>query len=103
MRTLRKAKTSLLALLAAFAAFGAVSAQEPDPLTAAVLKRYYMMQVDARCHLLDGNTAMALKAGYLPARNASIRAGNDMTVLSPWLDRTRDVAGRTDCHSPQLS
>jgi len=104
MRFIRKAKKPVLAALAAMMALSGVSvAQQTDALTATVLKRYYLTQVDARCHLLDGATALALKAGFLQARNASIRASYDMTVLGPYLDRVRDVAGRTDCASPQLA
>lgn len=82
---------------------GLSSAEEVDGLTATVLKRYYLMQVDARCHLLDATTSLALKAGFLQARNTAIRNGKDMSVLGPYLDRVRDVASRTDCASPQLS
>ena len=104
MRLFSKAKKPVLAVMAAVTALGGVSmAQQADPLTATVLKRYYLTQVDARCHLLDSATAMALKAGFLQARNAAIRAGTDMTVLGPYLDRVRDVAARTDCASTQLS
>ena len=103
VRRLARLRAALIGAVA-LAGLGSVSlAQDVDSLTATVLKRFYLMQVDARCHLLDATTALALKAGFLQARNTAIRNGSDMRVMGPYLDRVRDVAGRTDCASPQLS
>ena len=96
-------KAALVAVAALVGLGGISSAEEVDSLTATVLKRYYLMQVDARCHLLDATTSLALKAGFLQARNTAIRNGKDMSVLGPYFDRVRDVAERTDCASPQLT
>ncbi len=78
-------------------------AQTADDYTLPVVKRFYMMQADARCHLLDAATSQALKAGYLQARNDALRAGLSMAYLAPWLDKARMAAGQTDCASPQLA
>lgn len=96
-------KAAFVAVAALVGLSSLSAAEEVDGLTATVLKRYYLMQVDARCHLLDATTSLALKAGFLQARNTAIRNGKDMSVLGPYLDRVRAVADRTDCASPQLS
>ncbi|MEI9904015.1 MAG: glycosyltransferase [Asticcacaulis sp.] len=66
-------------------------------------KRLFLAEADARCHLLDPATAMALKGGYVQARNAAIRQGRDMSVLTPYLDAARAAADRSDCTAPQLT
>ncbi len=103
VRRSTRLKTALIAVAALVGFGGLSSAEEVDGLTATVLKRYYLMQVDARCHLLDATTSLALKAGFLQARNTAIRNGKDMSVLGPYFDRVHAVADRTDCASPQLN
>jgi hypothetical protein len=98
---LRRATLSAAVWLAALA--GPLVAQTADNYTLPVVKRYFMVQADARCHLLDEATSRALKAGYLQARNDALRAGLSMSYLSPWLARARDAAARTACDSPQLT
>ena len=77
-------------------------AQTADDYTLPVVKRYFMVQADARCHLLDDATRQALKAGYLQARNDALRAGLTMTYLAPWLEKARSAAYQADCAAPSL-
>ncbi len=88
-----------LTLLAA----GPLAAQDVDGVIVTVAKRLFLAEADARCHLLDPATAMALKGGYVQARNAAIRQGRDMSVLAPYLDAARAAADRSDCMAPQLT
>jgi len=74
-----------------------------DDYTLAVVKRYYLLQADARCHLLDPATGQALKAGYLQARNDALRAGLSMAYLAPWLEKARAAAWQGDCNAPALT
>ena len=78
-------------------------AQSVDTAILTVARRYFLTQADARCHLLDPATAMALKGGYVQARNAAIRSGRDMTQLTPYLDAARAAADRSPCDAPQLN
>jgi hypothetical protein len=77
-------------------------AQTADDYTLPVVKRYFMVQADARCHLLDGATSQALKAGYLQARNDALRAGLTMDYLAPWLEKAKTAAYQADCDAPSL-
>lgn len=77
-------------------------AQTADDYTLPVVKRYFMVQADARCHLLDGPTSQALKAGYLQARNDALRAGLSMAYLAPWLEKAKAAADQSDCTAPSL-
>jgi hypothetical protein len=74
----------------------------PDSLTETAVKRFFLARVDDRCHRLDGPAAMAVKAGYLQARNASIRATGNMDALNPFLARAAEVADQIACDAPQL-
>ncbi|MFT4074455.1 MAG: hypothetical protein QM647_02915 [Asticcacaulis sp.] len=78
-------------------------ARTADDYTLPVVKRYFLLQADARCHLLDTATGQALKAGYLQARNDALRAGLTMDYLAPWLERARTAAYQTDCAAPALT
>jgi hypothetical protein len=77
-------------------------AQTADDYTLPVVKRYFMVQADARCHLLDAPTSQALKAGYLQARNDALRAGLTMAYLAPWLEKAKTAADQSDCAAPSL-
>lgn len=77
-------------------------AQTADDYTLPVVKRWFMVQADARCHLLDGQTSQALKAGYLQARNDALRAGLSMAYLAPWLEKAKLAADQSDCAAPSL-
>ncbi|HTM80845.1 hypothetical protein [Asticcacaulis sp.] len=77
-------------------------ARTADDYTLPVVKRYFMVQADARCHLLDGPTSQALKAGYLQARNDALRAGLSMAYLAPWLEKAKTAAHQSDCTAPSL-
>ena len=73
-----------------------------DSLTETAVKRFLLAQIDARCNLLPRPAATALTAGYLQARNTSIRATGGMGALAPWLDQARDAAARVSCDAPQV-
>lgn len=73
-----------------------------DSLTETAIKRYFLAQVNDRCHRLDDAAAMAVKAGYIQARNASIRANGNMDALNPFLARAGEVASQIACDAPQL-
>ncbi len=77
-------------------------ARTADDYTLPVVKRYFMVQADARCHLLNGPTSQALKAGYLQARNDALRAGLTMAYLAPWLEKAKTAADQSDCAAPSL-
>ncbi|WP_443748504.1 hypothetical protein [Asticcacaulis solisilvae] len=74
----------------------------PDSLTETAVKRYFLAQADVRCHLLTPAASMAVTAGYLQARNASIRASGTMGALTPWLEQARAAAANAPCDAPQL-
>lgn len=73
-----------------------------DDVTTAAVKRYFLAEANARCHLLDGPAAVAVTAGYLQARNSVIRMNGSMTSLTPWLAKARETAQALDCDAPQL-
>ncbi len=75
----------------------------PDSLTETAVKRYFLAQADARCHLLTPAAAMAVTAGYLQARNTAIRASGAMGALTPWLEQARAAAAAAPCDAPQLT
>lgn len=77
-------------------------ARTADDYTLPVVKRWFMVQADARCHLLDAATSQALKAGYLQARNDALRAGLSMAYLAPWLEKAKAAADQSDCAAPSL-
>lgn len=87
--------------MAALAAMPA-SAQT-DALSQQLKRRYFFVEVDDRCHLLTAPAATALKAGYVQARNAALRAGHDMAALAPVLDNTRNAAAAVPCNAPQVT
>ncbi len=95
-------KLALTAVALAACVTAPLVAQTADDYTLPVVKRYFMVQADARCHLLDGPTSQALKAGYLQARNDALRAGLTMTYLAPWLEKARTAAYQSDCAAPSL-
>ena len=72
----------------------------PDSLTETAVKRFFLASVDDRCHRLDAAAAMAVKAGYIQARNASIRAHGNMDALNPYLARAGEVANAIACDAP---
>ncbi len=74
----------------------------PDTLTETAVKRYFLAQADARCHLLTPAAAMAVTAGYLQARNTAIRASGTIGVLTPWLEQARAAAANAPCDAPEL-
>ncbi len=74
----------------------------PDGLTETAVKRYFLAQADARCHLLSPAAGMAVTAGYLQARNASIRSSGTMGTLAPWLEQARTAAANAPCDAPEL-
>jgi hypothetical protein len=82
---------------------GAMAADSMDAVTTTAVQRFYISQINDRCHLLDPATTQGLKAGFIQARNAAIRNGDSMSDLGPWLDRARDAAASADCASPQLA
>ncbi len=86
---------------AALLAAAPVSAGSDD-LTTTAVKRFFLASVDQRCHLLQPAAAMAVTAGYLQARNASIRANGNLNALGPWLDQARTAAHAIACDAPQL-
>lgn len=74
-----------------------------DGLEQLIARRYFLALADRRCHRLDPAAAMAVKAGYLQARNEALRNGRDMTDLAPLLDAAGSAAERVDCDAPQLN
>ncbi len=96
------AKT-ILAILAAAATLSAPAMAQDDALSSQIERRYFFVQVNDRCHLLSGPAATALKAGYVQARNAALRAGRDMTALAPVLDNARVAAAAVACDAPQVT
>lgn len=92
----------LCAAVAAMAASAPVHAGSDD-LTTTAVKRYFLAQADARCHLLSTPVATAIKAGYLQARNALIRASGSMNTLNGYLGQARDAADHIACDAPQLA
>lgn len=94
-------KAWLAALTVALVAPACVCAA-PDGVTEAAVKRYFLARADARCHVLTPETAMAVGAGYVQARNASIRQTGSMASLAPWLEQARAAADTVRCDAPQL-
>ncbi|MGA9658919.1 MAG: hypothetical protein WBQ60_07455 [Asticcacaulis sp.] len=82
---------------------GPLIAQTADDYTLPVVKRYYLVQADARCHVLEPAAGLALKAGYLQARNDALRAGLSMAYLAPWMAKARLAAEQTACDAPALT
>jgi hypothetical protein len=82
---------------------GVTAGSGTDDIASTAVKRYYLAQVNSYCHILDTPADMALKAGFLQARNEALRSGYTMASLSPWLDKARDAAARTDCTSTALT
>jgi hypothetical protein len=95
-------KLALLAAAATACLTAPLLARTADDYTLPVVKRWFMVQADARCHLLDDAASQALKAGYLQARNDALRAGLSMAYLAPWLERARAAADQSDCAAPSL-
>jgi hypothetical protein len=93
-------KSVLMAIAALVLAPTAMA--EGDIGTTAV-KRYFLKEVNARCGLLDDATARALSAGYVQARNGALRAGYDMSDLSPWLAKARTAARAASCNAPEVT
>ena len=93
----------LFAILAAAAALSAPAMAQTDGVTAQVERRYFFVAVNDRCHLLTAAATTALKAGYVQARNAALRAGRDMTTLSPVLDNARSAAAAAACDAPRIT
>lgn len=79
------------------------AADATDAVTATTLNRYFLALANDRCRVLPDDAAMALKAGYLQARNAALRAGHSMNDLGPWLQRARDAAASVACDAPKLT
>ena len=79
------------------------AADATDAVTATTLNRYFLALANDRCRALPDDAAMALKAGYLQARNAALRAGHSMSDLAPWLQRARDAAASVACDAPKLT
>ncbi len=77
-------------------------AQE-DALSAQIARRYFFVQINDRCHLLTQPATTALKAGFVEARNAALRAGRGMTALAPVLDGARNAAAAAACDAPQVT
>ena len=77
-------------------------AQAGEDIGTVAVKRYFLGQVDIRCHLFDAATASALKAGYLQARNSALRNGYTMAQLAPWLARSRQAATAANCQAPEI-
>ncbi len=98
-----QAKNACLALSLLALAVPPAGAQGVDAVIVTAARRYFLSLADARCHLLDPATAQALKGGYVQARNAAIRAGHDMSALSPYLAAAGGAARRVDCGAPQLA
>lgn len=73
-----------------------------DDLTTTAVKRYFLAEANARCHLLDSATAMAVTSGYVQARNTLIRSTGGMQSLTPYLDEARAAAQSVACDAPQL-
>ena len=94
---------TIFAILAAVSALAAPATAQTDGLTAQIERRYFFVAVNDRCHLLTAPAATALKAGYVQARNAALRAGRDMTTLAPILDNARTAAAAVACDAPQVT
>jgi len=95
-------KAWLMAMAACVLAPVTVSAG-PDTLTETAVKRYFLAQADVRCHLLTPAAAMAVTAGYLQARNTTIRSRGAMDALTPWLEQARAAAANAPCDAPELT
>lgn len=92
-----------LTLAAAVTIAAAPVAMAAEDIGAIAVKRYFLAQADARCHLLDAATASALKAGYIQARNSALRNGYTMAQISPWLARARTAAANASCQAPEIA
>jgi hypothetical protein len=99
----RIAHTALIPLLALSGLAWSPAGAQEDALSAQIARRYYFVQVNDRCHLLTAAATTALKAGFVEARNAALRAGRDMTALAPVLDGARDAAAAAACDAPQVT
>ena len=102
MQTKRDVKT-ICAILTALGAIATPAGAQEDALTAQIERRYFFVQVNDRCHLLTAPATTALKAGYVQARNAALRAGRDMTTLAPVLDSAGSAAAAVTCDAPQVT
>ena len=94
---------TVLGIVAALTTIAAPAVAQNDGLTAQVERRYFFVTVNDRCHLLSAPATTALKAGYVQARNAALRAGADMTTLAPILDNARNAAAAAACDTPQVT
>ncbi|WP_245531352.1 hypothetical protein [Asticcacaulis biprosthecium] len=97
------AKPFISVLMAAAAFALAPTAMAEGDIAAVAVKRYFLKEVNARCHLLDAPAARALAAGYVQARNSVLRAGHDMSALSPWLAKARSAAAAAPCDAPEVT
>lgn len=104
---LKKTICALSAALAvsvlAASAPGVIAADASDAVTAVSVSRYFLALADDRCHALQPDAAAALKAGYVQARNAALRAGHSMDDLGPWLQRARAAAAAVPCGDAKLT
>ena len=98
---IRRIPHILLTAVMTLAAAPAIA--QDDALSAQIQRRYFFVQVNDRCHLLTGPATTALKAGFVQARNAALRAGRDMTALAPMLDNARNAAAAAACDAPQIT
>jgi len=99
----RIAHTALLPLFALCGLAGPPAGAQDDALSAQIARRYFFVQVNDRCHLLSGPATTALKAGFVEARNAALRAGRDMAALAPVLEGARTAAAATACDAAQVT
>jgi len=98
----RIAHTALIPLLTLCSLAGPPAGAQADALSAQIARRYFFVEVNDRCHLLTGPATTALKAGFVEARNAALRAGRGMAALATVLDAARTAAAATACDAPQV-
>ena len=94
---------TIFTILAGLSALAAPAVAQTDGLAAQIERRYFFVTVNDRCHLLTAPATMALKAGYVQARNTALRAGRDMTILGPILDDARNAGAAVACDAPQVT
>ena len=102
LMTAERGVKTFCGILAALTAISVPAHAQTDALGQQLQRRYFFVQVNDRCHLLSGPATTALKAGYVQARNAALRAGHDMTALAPVLDGARTAAATAACNAPEV-
>lgn len=95
-------KPALAVLMALGVSAGSLMAYALDPITDTAMKRLFISRMNARCHYFSAETDMALKAGFLQARNEALRSGHPMSELGTHLEFARNAAQNAACDTAAI-